>query len=106
MMNQELTFNFQQAMNDQNFVNLLAGAQTAEEAQKIFASRNIVFSLDEVKALGAALRSHTENGEIDDKLLAQISGGVAITTVAACFSIAAGAVTVVDFIGKRCKWWK
>ena len=106
MTNQELTFNFQQAMNDQNFVNLLAGAQTAEEAQKLFASRNIVFTLDEVKALGAALRNHAENGEIDDELLDQIVGGVALTTVATCFSIAAGAVTIIDFIGKRCKWWK
>jgi len=105
-MNQETTLNLKQAMNDRSFVTLLINAQTPEEAQQVFASRNILFSLDEVKAIGTSLRLHAENGEIDDELLNQISGGVALSTVAAAVSIAASTIKIVDFAGKRLGWWK
>ena len=105
-MNQETTLNLKQAMNDRSFVTLLINAQTPEEAQQVFASRNILFSLDEVKAIGTSLRLHAENGEIDDELLNQISGGVTLSTVAAAVSIAASTIKIVDFAGKRLGWWK
>jgi len=105
-MNQETTFNLKQAMNDQSFVTLLINAQTPEEAQQVFASRSIHFTLDEVKAIGASLRTCAENGEIDDELLDQISGGIALSTVGAVVTIAASTIKIVDFAGKRLGWWK
>ena len=43
--------------------------------------------------------------ELDMETLEDVDGGVALATVAAVVSIAAGGVTIVDFVGKRVGWW-
>ena len=96
----------EEAMKDQAFVEQLAAAETAEAAQAVFASRDIEFTLEEVKQIGVGLRTELGGDELSADDLDAVAGGVALATVAAVVKIIAGGVTIINFIGKRAGWWK
>ncbi len=105
-MNNNVINQVETAMRDQNFVNELCRAETAEAAQTVFASRDIDFTLEEVKAIGAGLNTMGATDELSADALDTVAGGVALETIATVVGIIAGGVKIVDFIGKRCGWWK
>ncbi len=104
-MNNNIINQVETAMQDQTFVNELCHAETAEAAQAVFASRDIDFTLDEVKAIGAGLNAMGATDELSADALDAVVGGVTLATVAAVIKIIAGGVTIVNFVGKRCGWW-
>ena len=97
----------EKAMKDEAFAKQLAEAETMEAAQTVFASRGIKFTMDEMKAITAALRATESNGELSADDLEDVAGGGAVLTAAGAIAgIISCAVAVVDFVGKRCGWWK
>ena len=97
----------EEAMKDQAFVHQLADAETVEAAQKVFATRGIEFTLDEVKAIASGLKATNESGELTDSDLENVAGGVGVlAAIASVVGIISGIVSVVDFAGKRFGWWK
>lgn len=101
----DVTYLVEEAMKDQTFVNKLLEAKTAEEAQMVFASEGIEFTLEEVKAIGAGLRAQGVEGELAEEDLVLVAGGW-LGTVASVVGIISGVVGIVDFVGKRAGWWK
>ena len=77
-----------------------------EAAQKLFASRGIEFTPEEMKSIASALRASEPSGELSAEDLEDVAGGVALETIVAVAKIVACAVKVVNFIGKRCGWWE
>ena len=104
-MNKNVINQVETAMQDQAFVNELCRAETAEAAQAVFASRDIDFTLDEVKEIGSALNAMNATDELSADHLDSVSGGGALATAAAVAKIIVCGVKVVNFIGKRCGWW-
>ena len=98
--------NVQELMKDKTFVEQVLGAETAEAAQELFASRGVDFTMEEIIQIGEGLKAASLEGELDAADLDAVAGGIALETVAAVVSIVAGGVTIVDFIGKRAGWWK
>ena len=96
----------EEVMKDKAFAEQLFTAETAEAAQELFASRGIEFTLEEVKQIGAGLKTKLGGDELDADALDAVAGGIALTTIAAVVTIVSGTVTVVDFVGKRAGWWK
>ena len=43
--------------------------------------------------------------ELNEETLEDVDGGVALATVVSVVKIAAGTVTIVNFVGKRAGWW-
>ena len=105
-MNTNVVNQVKEAMKDQAFAKQLLEAETVEAAQKVFASRGIEFSLEEVEAIAAGLRATEANGELSAEDLDDVAGGVTLVTILAVVKIVAGVVTIVNFVGKRCGWWK
>ena len=95
----------EEVMKDQAFVEQLMAAETAEAAQALFASKDIAFTLEEVKQIGAGLRAACSD-ELSAEDLDAVAGGSVLATVAAVVSIIAGCVKILDFVGKRAGWWK
>lgn len=104
-MENTVTAKVEAVMKDQSFVEQLFAAETAEAAQALFASKDIQFTLEEVKQIGSGLCAVAAGDELSADDLDAVAGGIALTTVAAVVSIIAGCVTIVDFIGKRAGWW-
>lgn len=102
---QDVTYLVEEAMKDQTFVNKLLEAKTAEEAQMVFASEGIEFTLEEVKAIGAGLRAQCAEGELAEDELLLVNGGLSLATVYAVVKIVYGTVKIVNFVGKRAGWW-
>jgi len=95
-MNQdELKAKMEEAVKDEAFVNQLAEAENAEEAQKLFESKGISLSLEEVEAIANQLKS--ANGELSDDALENVSGGL-VTPV-----IIIGGIVLYG-IASRIKW--
>ena len=92
-------------MKDQTFVNKLMEAKTTEDAQMVFASEGIEFTLEEVKAIGAGLRAQCSEGELAEDELLLVNGGLSLATVYAVVKIVYGTVKIVNFVGKRAGWW-
>jgi len=68
-------------LNDKNFCDELSKATSAEQAQRIFASRGADISVDELKAIRAKLKQ--EAGEqLTDEELALVAGGVSGASIA------------------------
>ena len=101
----DVTYLVEEAMKDQTFVNKLLEAKTAEEAQMVFASEGIEFTLEEIKQIGAGLRAQGGEGELAEEDLVLVAGGW-LGTVASVVGIISGVVGIVDFVGKRAGWWK
>ena len=51
-------------------------ADSAEETQKILHNKGLDFSVDELKELAKTLLSNDDTGEMDEKALERVSGGV------------------------------
>lgn len=51
-------------------------ADSAEETQKILHNKGLDFSVDELKELAKTLLSNYDTGEMDEKALERVSGGV------------------------------
>lgn len=51
-------------------------ADSAEETQKILQNKGLDFSVDELKELAKSLLSNDDTGEMDEKALERVSGGV------------------------------
>ena len=92
-------------MKDQAFVEQLMAAETAEAAQALFASKDIEFTLEEVKQIGAGLCAVAAGDELSADDLDAVAGGSVLATVATVVSIIAGCVKIIDFVGKRAGWW-
>lgn len=105
-MNANAIYLVEKAMKDEAFAKQLAEADSMEAAQKLFASRGIEFTMDEIKAIAAGLRATESNGELSAEDLEDVAGGVSLGTIAAVAKIVACGVKVVNFIGKRCGWWE
>lgn len=95
----------EEAVKDKAFVEQLLAAETVEDAQTLFASKGVEFTLDEVKQIGAGLKAACSDEELDAEDLDAVAGGVALATVVAVVKIVAGTVTIVNFVGKRAGWW-
>ena len=81
MEREEMKTKLEEAVKDEVFVRKLADAKSPEEAQEIFLSKGLDFSLDEVKAIGRSLEN--EGSELDDDELENVSGGCGWVVVAA-----------------------
>ncbi len=88
-------------MQDQAFVDQLSDAESAEAAQKLFASKGVEFTLEEVKAIAAGVQA--ENGELSEDDLEAVSGGVSLKDVDTIVKIINGVVTIIDKI-RKWKW--
>lgn len=80
MAENDLEVLLQEAVKDKNFLDALEQAETAEEAQNVFASRKIDLSIDDVKAIAAGMRKSGE--ELGDDDLDAVSGGSVLTKAA------------------------
>ena len=96
MSQEELKAKMEEAVKDEAFMNQLAEAENAEEAQKLFESKGISLSLEEVKALASQLKS--ASGELSDDALENVSGGLATPVLV----IIGG--TVLLKIASKIKW--
>ena len=96
MTQDELKAKMEEAVKDEAFMNQLAEAENAEEAQKLFESKGISLSLEEVKALASQLKS--ASGELSDDALENVSGGLATPVLV----IIGG--TVLLKIASKIKW--
>ena len=100
MENENLKAKLEEAMRDEAFVAMLGEAVTPEEAQKLFASKGIEFSLEEVKAIAKSLQVKAENSELSEDDLEAVSGGY-FSTIA----IAVGPLAMIaSHIARKWKW--
>ena len=104
-MNTNVINSVEEAMNDEDFEKQLLGAEIMEAAREVFASRSIEFTTEEIEAITASLRASEGSNELSENDLDTVAGGV-LVTLASVVSIVAGAVGVLNFVGKRCGWWK
>ena len=88
-------------MQDKEFVNQIVNAESAEEAQKLFAARDIEFTLEEVKAIAAGLNNMGD--ELNEENLEAVAGGVAFSTVVTVVGIIHGTVKIIDTV-RKWKW--
>ena len=71
-----------QAMEDQEFASKLYEAETEEEVMKVFSSKGIELSLEEIRELrDAASAASDENGEISEEDLTAVAGGLLLPRV-------------------------
>ena len=101
MANENVAAQVELAMKDQAFVDQLSAAQSAEEAQKIFASKGIDFTLEEVKAIALGVEKGDELGE--EELEAVSGGSITLAGIWTVVKIVGGVVTIVDTI-RKWKW--
>ena len=100
-MDEKLVAKVEEVMKDESFVQQLAATEEPEEAQKLFASRGIDFTLEEVKAIAAGVQS--ENGELGEDDLEAVSGGSVLATIGAVVGIVGGVVSIIDKV-RKWKW--
>jgi len=67
----------QELFKDEKFVEALAGAQSPEAVQALFANNGLELTIDEIMTLKAQLKQEAGE-ELDDDELALVAGGVTI----------------------------
>ncbi len=89
-----------EASKDETYMNRLINASSKEEFEKILSEREIEATLEEVEACYKAV-STTQDDEIKEEDLDEVTGGF-------CFTAAVGCAACVAFLvgyahGRRCK---
>ena len=91
----------EEAVKDAAFVEALKNAETPEEAQKVFASKGIDYSIEEVKAIAAGIQG--DDGELSEENLEAVAGGSVLATIAGVVKIVDGIVGTISIV-KKWKW--
>ena len=89
--------------SDDAFVASILEMETAEEVQKSLADKGLALSLDEIAIIKNTLNS--EETELSEDDLKNISGGVAITSVICGIIIGSAAVSGAFTLGKAVHSW-
>ncbi len=91
-----------QILEEEGFVEKLTECESAADVQKLFASKGVDITLDEVKAIGSALAAEfSDSDEMDEDALDSVAGGAALHRVGLVSAVIHQVGSKRDFFDKR-----
>lgn len=97
----------QEIFADEAFVNSVAQMETAEEVQAALQSKGLELTVADVEKVRDVLLSQSQDGELSDSDLSEVSGGflslALIGCIASCIGATAGLASMVHTVTNR-RW--